>query len=262
MTFGNKLYKLRKEKGLSQEALAEKLNTSRQAISKWENDQGFPETEKMIMIGNIFAVSMDYLFKENVQVHSEKEEGFYVSKELGEGYLIHQRRMGKYLSIGLLLIALSVVPYFLFNKDPSLFLIPTIILATIGLIIAISTSLIEENRYKILKQEPLLFDQKYLQELTERYGRVKKSYGIVMLFGICLFVAGMIAFGIERKYMTTPHLEAYYPLLIGFIAIGIGILTYTSSVMDAYKLLVHNEDYVNKLSFKIRNKLRRKIDDF
>ena len=83
-----------------------------------------------------------------------------------------------------------------------------------------------------------------------------------MIFGICLMVVGMIAFGIERKYMTTSHLEAYYPLLIGFIAIGICILTYTSSIIDAYKLFVHNEDHVNKLSFKIRNKLRRKIDDF
>ena len=46
MTFGEKLFKLRKEKGLSQEQLAEQMNTTRQAVSKWENDQGFPETEK------------------------------------------------------------------------------------------------------------------------------------------------------------------------------------------------------------------------
>ena len=47
MTFGEKLYKLRKARGLSQEALAEKLHTSRQAVSKWENDNGYPETEKI-----------------------------------------------------------------------------------------------------------------------------------------------------------------------------------------------------------------------
>ena len=46
MTFGEKMYKLRKAQGLSQEALAEKLNTSRQAVSKWENNNGYPETEK------------------------------------------------------------------------------------------------------------------------------------------------------------------------------------------------------------------------
>lgn len=42
MNFGEKLFKLRKEKGLSQEALAEKLNTARQVISKWKNNQGYP----------------------------------------------------------------------------------------------------------------------------------------------------------------------------------------------------------------------------
>ena len=64
MTFSEKLLKLRKGSGMSQEALAEKLNTSRQAVSKWENDQGFPETEKLLMFGNIFDVSVDYLLKE------------------------------------------------------------------------------------------------------------------------------------------------------------------------------------------------------
>ena len=59
MTFGEKLYKLRKSQGLSQEALAEKLNTSRQAVSKWENNNGYPETEKIILISKIFQVKFD-----------------------------------------------------------------------------------------------------------------------------------------------------------------------------------------------------------
>ena len=50
MKFGEKLQKLRKEKGMSQEELAARLHVSRQAVSKWENDQGYPETEKMLMI--------------------------------------------------------------------------------------------------------------------------------------------------------------------------------------------------------------------
>ena len=64
MKFGEKLQKLRKEKGMSQEELAARLHVSRQAVSKWENDQGYPETEKMLMIGNIFSVTMDYLLKD------------------------------------------------------------------------------------------------------------------------------------------------------------------------------------------------------
>ena len=48
MNFGEKLFKLRKEKGLSQEALADQLGTTRQAVSKRENNQGYPETEKIL----------------------------------------------------------------------------------------------------------------------------------------------------------------------------------------------------------------------
>ena len=61
MSLGEKIFKLRKEKGISQEALAEQIGTTRQAISKWENNQGFPETEKLLQLSNIVEVSADYL---------------------------------------------------------------------------------------------------------------------------------------------------------------------------------------------------------
>lgn len=92
MGFGEKLFKLRKEKGLSQEALAEKLNTTRQAVSKWENGQGFPETEKLIMIGNVFEVSLDYLLKETAEQSNENVEGYYVSQEMAEGYIVYGQK--------------------------------------------------------------------------------------------------------------------------------------------------------------------------
>lgn len=59
-----KLFKLRKDRGLSQEKLAEQLNISRQAISKWESGTTVPELEKLIIISNYFGVSVDYLLKE------------------------------------------------------------------------------------------------------------------------------------------------------------------------------------------------------
>ena len=60
-SFGRRLQQMRKASGLSQEALAEKLEVSRQAVSKWENDAGFPETEKLLRLGELFQVSMDDL---------------------------------------------------------------------------------------------------------------------------------------------------------------------------------------------------------
>ena len=73
-----KLYQLRKKSGLSQEQLAEQLNVSRQAISKWESGTAVPESEKLIIISNYFGVSVDYLLKdeeETVKLDSVVKKG-------------------------------------------------------------------------------------------------------------------------------------------------------------------------------------------
>ncbi|MGN0415551.1 MAG: helix-turn-helix domain-containing protein [Agathobacter sp.] len=61
MSFGNNLKLLRKEKGITQEQLAEMLEVSRQAVSKWESDNGYPETDKLLIIAQELGVSLDYL---------------------------------------------------------------------------------------------------------------------------------------------------------------------------------------------------------
>lgn len=65
MNFGNNLQRLRKENEMSQERLAEVLEVSRQAISKWESNATYPETEKLIALSDLFGVSIDYLIKGN-----------------------------------------------------------------------------------------------------------------------------------------------------------------------------------------------------
>lgn len=75
MALSEKLYTLRRKSGLSQEQLAEQLNVSRQAISKWEAGQSIPESDKLLSISNYFHVSLDYLMKEETQdTISEKEQ--------------------------------------------------------------------------------------------------------------------------------------------------------------------------------------------
>lgn len=72
MKFAEKLLNLRMERGYSQEALAEKLNVSRQAISKWELGTTLPETDKIILISEFFDVSIDYLLKETIKLNSDE----------------------------------------------------------------------------------------------------------------------------------------------------------------------------------------------
>lgn len=63
MNFSEKLLTLRKANNLTQEQLAEKLDVSRQSVSKWESGQATPELEKIVTISAIFDVTTDYLLK-------------------------------------------------------------------------------------------------------------------------------------------------------------------------------------------------------
>ena len=71
MTFAEKLQRLRKQNGLSQEQLAEKLNVSRQAVSKWEMGT-IPDMENMVKLGRNFDCSLDYLMKDEGNIDHDQ----------------------------------------------------------------------------------------------------------------------------------------------------------------------------------------------
>ena len=64
MIFSEKLQLIRKNKGLTQEELAEKLDVSRQAVAKWESGQAYPDISNLIQISNLFNVTVDYLVRD------------------------------------------------------------------------------------------------------------------------------------------------------------------------------------------------------
>ncbi|RAS81871.1 helix-turn-helix domain-containing protein [Priestia endophytica] len=260
MTFGEKLFKLRKEKGLSQEALAEQLNTTRQAVSKWENGQGFPETEKLLRIGNIFGVSMDYLLKDTIGSEKDNEEGYYVSREMAEGFLLSAQKSAKHIGLGFGLLALAFEPYLIFKQNSAFELLLIIFIATLG-VIAFVTAGSDQGQYTILKKEVLLFDSKFLKELAMRYENVKRKYSVIAVIGACLLTVSFLAFALERK-LDMGVLVPYYPIFVALMAIGLYISVRVITILSAYQLLVKNEEHTGRFSFKLKQKARKKFDNF
>lgn len=259
MSFGEKLLKLRKEKGYSQEALAERLNTTRQAVSKWENGQGYPETEKLLIIGTIFEVSMDYLLKDSGESHLSEEEGYYVSKEMAEGFLLNQRRLSKTFSLSFSLFILSVVPYLVF-ENPAVYAFLIIVIAALGVIAFVAAVSGHDERYKPLTKETLLLDHNYLKELASRYDTLKKRYTAFIGAGACLIAIGGLAFLLERKEIAQGALVPYYPVCVVMIALGMYMLIRTVTVLGGYSLLVNNHEYVNKWSHRLKRKMKQKLE--
>ena len=113
MTLGEKIYRLRTEKNLSQEAFGECLGVSRQSVSKWETDQSVPELEKIIAISELFDVTTDYLLKDKEErtttsymINTTRPHYEYKSKKTVKGLpLVHiNLGLGAYRAKGIFAI--------------------------------------------------------------------------------------------------------------------------------------------------------------
>ncbi len=103
MSLGERLLELRKSKHLSQEEVADKLNVSRQTISKWETDSSTPDFDKIIPICELFEISTDELLTGNKETTEEKVNTYSMSEEEKS----HKRIGGIVFSIFLYFIALA-----------------------------------------------------------------------------------------------------------------------------------------------------------
>ena len=81
MILADKIIRLRKRNGWSQEELAAKMNVSRQAVSKWESAQSTPDLQKVLRLAEIFGVSIDYLLKDELKSETGTEILEYAAEE-------------------------------------------------------------------------------------------------------------------------------------------------------------------------------------
>lgn len=109
MNFGTKLTKLRKKEGLSQEELGEKLNVTRQTISKWELGQSKPDTDKLKEICNLFNVDMNTLVDEETEL-----KGSEIKNETNK-ISVDEPKPRRWLLVVLIVVALIIV-IILLNK--------------------------------------------------------------------------------------------------------------------------------------------------
>lgn len=107
MSLGDKIIKLRKEHGFSQEDLAQRIDVSRQSISKWELNESSPDADNLRKLSNLFKVSIDYILDD------EQEEYIrHQNKGVNAGELIkrHWAKVGYYVAGIGLLATLTMLP--------------------------------------------------------------------------------------------------------------------------------------------------------
>ena len=101
MELGKQIKKYRNELGLSQDALAEKIYVSRQTISNWENDKSYPDVNSLVLLSEVFKVSIDNLIKGDVEIMKEQVNA-EDKREL--------EKLGQVFGILFLLVVVSPIP--------------------------------------------------------------------------------------------------------------------------------------------------------
>ena len=120
MILADKIIRLRKKNGWSQEELAEKMNVSRQAVSKWEGAQTIPDLEKILKLGELFGVTTDYLLKDEIE-NEEYTDGVSdpgirkITLAEANEYLELRKIAAKRIAIATMLCIVAVIPLLLLS---------------------------------------------------------------------------------------------------------------------------------------------------
>ena len=122
MILADKIMNLRKKNGWSQEELAEKVQVSRQAVSKWESAQTVPDLEKLLMLSRLFGVSTDYLLKDEIEEEEPADEADpgrapvkRVSLAQANEFLELRKRASGRIAMGTFLCIAAVIPLLLLS---------------------------------------------------------------------------------------------------------------------------------------------------
>ena len=263
MIFADKLTKLRKKAGWSQEELAEQMNVTRQSVSKWEGAQSVPDLEKMIRLSNLFGVSTDYLLKDEIEDTDSilpsdgMSEIRRVSMEEANAFLSVKATTSKSIALATFLCILSPICLLILgaisevseygladNVAGGIGMIVLLLLVTIAVALFVSSGR-KTAAYDYLEKE--IFETEYgvsgmVSSLKTQYNETHTRNNIIGA-GLCIMALiplfGGTIFNDENELLLTIMLSS------SFIIAGIGVVFFISSgiVWASYEKLLQEGDY-------------------
>ena len=205
MILADKIIRLRKKNGWSQEELANKMNVSRQAVSKWEAAQTTPDLEKILQLGNLFGVTTDYLLKDEL-VDEEFVEGIdeipirKISLAEANDYLEQRKNASVQIAIATLLCIISPILLFLLltfseytsipiteNLAVGIGIVALFSLVTIAVIIYIRVGF-KNTPYEFLDNEPFETEYGVTGLAREKQKTYRNTYIKYNIFGTCICI--------------------------------------------------------------------------
>ena len=266
MILADKIMDLRKKNGWSQEELAEKLNVSRQAVSKWEGAQSIPDMGRIIQLSELFGVSTDYLLKDELEQTVESQETTpdslirTVSMEEANAFLKTKEENARRVALAVMLCILSPAALILLGGareagminwsdntvgGVGLIILILMVLPAVGLFVA---SWQRISRFEYLEKEPVETLYGVTGMVRERKEKFQPVHSRHMILGILLCIASTIPlfvsliFDEEGSFVQVAGLAA----ILLLAAVGVLLIVRVSIIQGSYQMLLEEGDYTRE----------------
>ena len=279
MILAEKITELRKKNGWPQEELAEKLDVSRQSISKWEGAQSTPDMNRILKMSEIFGVSTDYLLKDEMVLQQEElpekreETGLpirQVSMEEADSFLVYKEMSSRRISLGVMMCILSPVLLIVLSGlyDAGRIALTDAAVAGIGLIallllvggavgIFVTTGL-QGQKYEYLEKEEI--DTAYGVDgmVKDRREKYRGTYSTLLVTGIVVCVLSslpifvtFLLFGDDGDAFAISA-----GVLLVIAAAGVLLIVRCSIIWGSYQMLLQEGEYT------VRNKIENTKNEY
>ncbi|MBP3460155.1 MAG: helix-turn-helix transcriptional regulator [Lachnospiraceae bacterium] len=265
MTLAEKISLLRRQKGWSQEELAEKMDISRQSVSKWESGQSIPDLDKIIKISDIFAVSTDYLLKEDkeenyadieIKTCDMEETSRNVSMEEANEFMDLTQKLSYKMAAAIALFVLSPICLLLLGgmEEYGRIAISEDMAAGVGMVVllifvAIGVSIIVPAGMKLSKYEYLekekIFLQYGIEELVkERKKGFETSFQKSIVAGVILSIISVIPIFLAVAMNAEDLIYVYcLVLLLCLVACSAYLFVKSGMVQGSFEKLLQEGEY-------------------
>ena len=271
MIMADKIIELRKKNGWSQEELAEKLEVSRQAVSKWESAQSVPDMNRVLLLSKVFGVSTDYLLKDELGEEAARTEPLpeeagkplrKVTMAEAQNYLKYREKNARRIPWGVLMCIFSPVALIVLSvgqetgrialseaQATALGLLPLLLLVG-GAVALFVFSGLAGKPFEYLDQECFeteygvtgLVKEKREQERGAFIAQIVVGVVLCVLSAVPIFVA-MLLPGTETQPVSDFRYAVAVAALLCLVAVGVWLIVRASIRWGGYSVLLEEGEY-------------------
>lgn len=251
MSLGQNLQFLRKRNDITQEQLAEKLDVSRQSISKWESDTTYPEMDKLIQLTQMFHCSMDDLLQKDIST-------LYVEDKAN--YDRHMNILSKMIALGVTLILSGVTIMVFLSGMGSMKEINSpfysdefcSIIFFIFLIIAVAIFIVTGLQHEEFEKKNPYIENFYNEKEIEIF---QKKFTIMITTGVVLILIGIVIMIGAESILPDIYEDVLPSIFLLFVTISVCLFVYAGMQQSKYNIKEYNLSHDKESETYKKNKL-------